>query len=61
MKSATSQNALNPGWISSEGPFVRRFEKEFALRVNRNHGIAVCNGSVALDLAIAALAIGPGG
>ena len=51
---------IESGWISSEGPFVRRLEKEFALRVNRNHGIAVCNGSVALDLAIAALAIGPG-
>ena len=51
---------IESGWISSEGPFVRRFEEEFALRVNRNHGIAVCNGSVALDLAIAALAIGPG-
>src|SRR4051795_12745731 len=51
---------IDSGWISSEGPFVRRLEEEFARRVNRKHGIAVCNGSVALDVAIAALAIGFG-
>jgi perosamine synthetase len=48
------------GWISSEGPFVKRLEEGFAARAGRRHGIAVCNGSVALDLAIAALGLGPG-
>jgi perosamine synthetase len=52
--------AIDTGWISSEGPFVRRLEEEFAGRAGRRHGIAVCNGSVALDVAIAALGIGPG-
>ncbi len=51
---------LRSGWISSEGPFVTRFETEMAARVGRAHGIAVCNGSVALDVAVAALGIGPG-
>jgi perosamine synthetase len=51
---------LDSGWISSEGPFVARFEQEFAQRVGRKHGIAVCNGSVALDAAIVALGIGAG-
>lgn len=48
------------GWVSSDGPFVRRFEEEFAARVGRKHGIAVCNGSAALDAAVAALRLGPG-
>jgi perosamine synthetase len=49
---------LDSGWISSEGEFVKRFEHEFARSVGRKYGIAVCNGSVALDVAIAALGIG---
>src|SRR4029078_10097814 len=48
------------GWISSEGPFIREFETRFAARVGRRHGIAVCNGSAALDAAVAALDVGPG-
>jgi perosamine synthetase len=51
---------IRTGWISSEGHFVQRFEEGFAARVSRRHGIAVCNGSVALDVAIAALGLGPG-
>ncbi|MBW2020573.1 MAG: DegT/DnrJ/EryC1/StrS family aminotransferase [Deltaproteobacteria bacterium] len=51
---------LDTGWISSEGPFVRKFEELFAARVGRKHGIAVCNGSAALDAAVAALGVGPG-
>ncbi|MFH1644684.1 MAG: DegT/DnrJ/EryC1/StrS family aminotransferase [bacterium] len=42
-------------WISSDGPFVERFETEFAKKVGRKFGIAVCNGSVALDAAMLAL------
>lgn len=51
---------IDSGWISSEGPFVKRFEDAFAARVGRKHGIAVSNGSAALDTAVAALGIGPG-
>jgi perosamine synthetase len=51
---------IESGWISSEGPFVRQFEEEFAQRVGRKHAIAVCNGSSALDAAVAALNIAPG-
>lgn len=54
------QECIETGWISSEGPFVRRFEEEFAVRVGRMHGISVCNGSAALDAAVAALDIGQG-
>lgn len=46
---------IDTGWISSEGPFIREFETRFAERVGRKHGVAVCNGSAALDAAAAAL------
>ena len=52
---------LDSGWISSEGPFVAAFEEKFAARVGRKHGIAVANGSVALDAAIVALQLPAGG
>lgn len=51
---------IESGWISSEGPFVKRFEEQFAARVGRKHGIAVCNGTAALDASVEALGIGPG-
>ena len=46
---------IDTGWISSEGPFITELEEKMAARVNRKHGIALCNGSVALDLAMLAL------
>lgn len=51
---------IDTGWISSEGPFVERFEKGMAATVGRKHGIAVANGTVAIDVAVAALRIGAG-
>lgn len=51
---------IDSGWISSEGPFVTQFEEEMAEKVERKYGIAVCNGSAALELAVAALGLEPG-
>jgi perosamine synthetase len=51
---------IDSGWISSEGPFVARLEREFSARVGRKYGIAVCNGTAALDVAVAALGLGKG-
>jgi perosamine synthetase len=51
---------IDTGWISSEGPFVREFEERFAARVGRRYGIAVCNGTAALEAAVAALGFGAG-
>lgn len=51
---------IQTGWISSEGPFVKRFERNMASTVDRTHGIAVSNGSVALEVALRALGVGPG-
>jgi perosamine synthetase len=51
---------IDTGWISSEGPFIRRFEEGVAERVGRAHGIAVCNGTAAIDAAVEALGLGDG-
>jgi len=51
---------IRTGWISSEGPYVKQFEQQFAARVGRKHGVAVSNGSAALDAAVVALGIGAG-
>ncbi len=51
---------LDTGWVSSEGPFVSRFEEQFSRRVGRMYGVAVANGTAALDIAVAALEIGEG-
>ena len=51
---------IDSGWISSEGPFVSRFENEFSNYIGKKHGIAVCNGSAALDVAVKALQLEKG-
>jgi perosamine synthetase len=51
---------IDTGWISSEGPFVKRFEEEFAHFVGQKYAVAVTNGTVALDIAIQAAGIGKG-
>lgn len=51
---------IESAWISSEGPFIKKFEQKFASRVNRKHGIAVTNGTAAIDAAVDALGIGQG-
>ena len=51
---------IDSGWVSSEGPFVARFEDAFSARVGRTYGISVTNGTSALELAVAALKLGPG-
>lgn len=51
---------LRAGWISGEAPIVAEFEEKFARIHGQRHGVAVANGSLALDLVISTLGIGPG-
>lgn len=51
---------IETGWVSSEGPFIKRFEEGFAAKMGRQHGVAMSNGSVALDAAAIALDLKPG-
>ena len=46
---------LRTGWVSTAGPFVDRFEKEFAEFVGMSHAISVCNGTLGLQLTIEVL------
>ncbi|UKT63335.1 DegT/DnrJ/EryC1/StrS family aminotransferase [Pedobacter mucosus] len=51
---------IDTGWVSSEGAFIKKFEHEFSRYCNRKHGIAVSNGSAALDIAVKAIGIKKG-
>ena len=52
--------AVSTGWISSSGKYVTEFEKQFAEYCGCKYGIAVCNGTIALHLALIGLGIGKG-
>jgi perosamine synthetase len=52
--------AFDSGWISGSGPFVERFERDFAGFCGSRHGLACANGTVAIHLALLALGVGPG-
>jgi len=51
---------IDTGWISSEGPFVKKLEEQFAAKNNRKYGVAVCNGTAALEIAVESLGITKG-
>jgi perosamine synthetase len=51
---------VDSSWISSIGAFIDRFEKAVAEVVGARHAIAVCNGTVALHVALHCLGLGPG-
>jgi len=50
-------DALHSSWIASTGPYVARFESDFAARIGAASVIAVTNGTVALHLAMLAMGI----
>ena len=51
---------IETGWVGSDGSFVKKFEEQMAAYVGRKYGVAVTNGTAALELAVVALGIGPG-
>jgi perosamine synthetase len=57
---ASVMDALRSGWISGAGPDIEAFEQRWAAYCERKHGVAVANGSVALQLAVALLDLQPG-
>lgn len=48
---------LDTSWISSKGKFVNEFEEKFSNYIGQKHGIAVCNGTLAIHLALLTLGI----
>jgi perosamine synthetase len=54
------RECVETGWLSSEGPFIAEFEQRWALYCGAQHGIAVSNGTTALQVAMQALKLEPG-
>jgi len=52
--------ALDEGWISSAGPYIEQFEKDFAEYLGVKHAISVNTGTAALHIALLAAGIGAG-
>jgi perosamine synthetase len=53
-------DCIRTGWISSEGPYVRRFEELVASSCGKRHGVAVSSGTAALDVAVSCLELRAG-
>lgn len=51
---------IRTGWISSAGRFIEAFEAGWAAYCDMPYGVAVSNGSVALEVAIGCLELEPG-
>ncbi len=54
------QDCFRTGWISSAGAYVEEFEESWARYCGVEHGIAVSNGSTAIQVAVEAIGIGAG-
>jgi len=51
---------LATNFVSSVGPFVGRFEREFADAIGVRHAVACASGTAAIHLALRVLDVGPG-
>ena len=51
---------IDTGWVSSDGPFIKEFEDKFAAFIGMKHGVAVCNGTAAIEAALFALDVKAG-
>ena len=49
------KKCLHSNWISGDSPVVKKFEKEFSYKHNKKYGVAVSNGTAALEIAIKSL------
>jgi perosamine synthetase len=50
---------LRSGWISSSGRFIDEFEQKWAAYCGKRYGIAVSNGTAALQIAVDCLGLQP--
>jgi len=57
---AAGETVLSGIWGSIQGEKVRGLERRFAAFQDADHGIAVCNGTTALCLALQAVGVEPG-
>jgi len=54
------KECLDTGWVSSAGPFVDRFEREFAAKLGVKHAVACSSGTAALHVALLCAGVKPG-
>jgi dTDP-4-amino-4,6-dideoxygalactose transaminase len=54
---ARINDMLDRNWLTNDGPYVQEFEKRIAEFVGVRHCVAMCNGTVALEIAIRALGL----
>lgn len=54
------KDAFLSGWISSSGKYIEEFERSWAEYCGMQHGVAVSNGTAAIQLALEAANIGEG-
>lgn len=54
------QECITSGWVSSIGPFVERFEAEFAEFCRQPYGVSLNSGTAAIHLALRVVDVGPG-
>jgi dTDP-4-amino-4,6-dideoxygalactose transaminase len=54
------RECLESNYVSSVGPFVERFEREFATAIGSRHAVACSSGTAALHLAMRVLDVAPG-
>ena len=52
--------AISKGWVSSEGPEVKRFENNFSNFIGHKYSVAVSSGTAALEIAIKSLKLKKG-
>jgi dTDP-4-amino-4,6-dideoxygalactose transaminase len=50
--------ALDRGWVTNNGPLVQELERRLATLMAVKHCVAVCNGTLALQLCVRALGLG---
>ncbi len=54
---ARLEHILDECWLTNDGPFVREFEQEIAARLGVRHCVAMCNATIALEIAARALGL----
>lgn len=48
---------LDNQWLTNNGPMVQEFERQITERLGVKHCVAMCNGTIALEIAIRALGL----
>ena len=54
---ANVSRILDNQWLTNNGPMVQEFERRVAERLGVKHCVAMCNGTIALEIAIRALGL----